>query len=379
MLFGMNRKERGYLQRIAELEASLAQAQQLADQAQQSVEEKDHYLSQCLATQEHAHHGHTEVHLGQADALASIRDKKAMLATKLQGDSETLTESAQLFQRSGVMLAHIAEGSAKLNGITQHSENQIDQLDSAIKEIGKFTSLIASVSEQTNLLALNAAIEAARAGEHGRGFAVVADEVRNLAGRTAEATKEISDLVSKINNFSRAAQQSFSGLSEVAAGIDESVSSVRSVIDEVNGLSDSMVNVISEVTASQFIDTVVMDHLLYKFEVFKVVAGLSAKTAEDFVSHHHCRLGKWYYEGLGGELLDREAAYRSLESPHQKVHDAGVRAIRAHSSGDHSAELAALAEMDHASHQVVNCLNQLEPAYQKAIESKTVGGAGRSR
>ena len=378
MVFGRFKKERGYLQRIAELEASLAQAQQMAEQAQQSVAEKDHHLSQCLSAQELAHNGHTQVHLGQADALASIRDKKAVLATKLQCDSETLAESAQLFQRSGVMLAHIAEGSAKLNGITQHSENQIDQLDSAIKEIGKFTSLIASVSEQTNLLALNAAIEAARAGEHGRGFAVVADEVRNLAGRTAEATKEISDLVTKINSFSRAAQQSFSGLSEVAAGIDESVSSVRSVIDEVNGLSDSMVNVISEVTASQFIDTVVMDHLLYKFEIFKVVAGVSNKTPEDFVSHHHCRLGKWYYEGLGGELLDREAAYRALEVPHQKVHDAGVRAIHAHLNGDDGAELAALAEMDHASYEVVKCLNQLEPAYQRAIETKSINGVGRA-
>lgn len=83
-------------------------------------------------------------------------------------------------------------------------------------------------------------------------------------------------------------------------------------------MSDSMVNVISEVTASQFIDTVVMDHLLYKFEIFKVVAGVSNKTPEDFVSHHHCRLGKWYYEGLGGELLDREAAYRALEVPTRK-------------------------------------------------------------
>ena len=102
----------------------------------------------------------------------------------------------------------------------QASSQTITDLSSAIQKIGMIAKTIKEIAEQTNLLALNAAIEAARAGEQGRGFAVVADEVRKLAERTASSTRDIASTIEEINEISGAAVKSMQGaLSDVGAGV----------------------------------------------------------------------------------------------------------------------------------------------------------------
>ncbi|MDH1146201.1 methyl-accepting chemotaxis protein [Pseudomonas mosselii] len=133
---------------------------------------------------------------------------------------------------------------------------QIETLNASTDEIGKILDVIKGISQQTNLLALNAAIEAARAGEAGRGFAVVADEVRNLAHRTQESAEEIHRMITSLQVGSREAvhtmntsQVSSEETVQVANEAGERLASVTQRIGEIDGMNQSVATATEEQTA----------------------------------------------------------------------------------------------------------------------------------
>ncbi|GAL31472.1 N-acetylglucosamine regulated methyl-accepting chemotaxis protein [Vibrio variabilis] len=137
--------------------------------------------------------------------MASSASHVAQSATDAALSTDEADKQSQ--QVSELILATVSN----IEGLATQLEGAsaaVSELDSDVHNIARVLDVIGDIAEQTNLLALNAAIEAARAGEQGRGFAVVADEVRNLAGRTQQSTKEIQEMIGNLQSGSQNAIQS---------------------------------------------------------------------------------------------------------------------------------------------------------------------------
>jgi len=148
--------------------------------------------------------------------------------------NERASQAGSLAISSGESVALASSRIAEVSDQVEHTAQQMETLSAQVQQIGKITVVIREVAEQTNLLALNAAIEAARAGEQGRGFAVVADEVRKLAERTTVSVKEISSVINTIQEGAVAAVGSMQSsrnvvgqVVEVAGKASESMQDIR--------------------------------------------------------------------------------------------------------------------------------------------------------
>ncbi len=197
----------------------------------------------------------------QAGDTAQIRDSLGELEATIQQVAGDASQAAGASRSAGIaveqgqrVIGLSLTGLHALVGEVQQNAQMIEKLAEESATIGGVLTVIRSIADQTNLLALNAAIEAARAGEAGRGFAVVADEVRTLAQRTAGATAEIQGLISSLQ---RAAHQSVQGMRaqvEHAEATAEQAQAADGALDEIVGaiqtISETAVR-IADVTAQQ--------------------------------------------------------------------------------------------------------------------------------
>jgi len=173
------------------------------------------------------------------------------VASQAEGVQEVSTRSSDLSTHGGDVIHKAAAEMGKITEVVNESATIIQDLGDQSDQISAIVNVIKEIADQTNLLALNAAIEAARAGEQGRGFAVVADEVRKLAERTTNSTQEIAAMIGKIQNGTKLAISSMvAGVGRVSAGtalanqageaINQIKSGVQHVAEAVSDISVSL-------------------------------------------------------------------------------------------------------------------------------------------
>ncbi|MDD5160090.1 MAG: methyl-accepting chemotaxis protein [Sulfuricurvum sp.] len=292
----------------------------------------------------------------------NLIDIQGNMAQSVASSKENIAQSTTLLDNIVGLVSkssNISETLENLNHLAADSMDTVQALSIRAQDVASILGLIKDISDQTNLLALNAAIEAARAGEHGRGFAVVADEVRKLADRTNKAISEINISLQSMKQDVSTIGDKFELIQE---NISESNDSIRSFNENMEQ-NASMMNqtfISTAHTAERiFMNLAKLDHVIWKVNTY--LSAVSKKEQFSFVDHHNCRLGKWYHNGEGADFFHKTPSYGQLESPHAIVHNSTHKVfdlIQTKSIGSEDF-FRVFQDMEHASDEVFVILDRM--------------------
>ena len=369
--------------------SSMEQAERSIDQQRAETEQVATAMNEMTATVEEVARNTAEAS-DAAGAALDASNEGLSIARTARSDIEVLVENVD------------------------NASRVISRLEEESGNIGVVLDVIKGIAEQTNLLALNAAIEAARAGEQGRGFAVVADEVRTLASRTQESTREIEEMISRLQEGVRDSVAVMEVAVEKGQGGSEQVGRTLAALDTIltavntmsemnahiasateeqsqvaNEINRNIVNInqqgvttaedaatarqaceqlagfstrLQELTSgfgSLDLSAARAAHLNWKTRLRSFLDGKESLTMDEAVSHRHCKFGKWYYsEGLVqyGHL----PALQAVEQPHEELHELVRTIIEYKERGDLQQAEDAYQRLARISETIVKLLNETE-------------------